>query len=80
MISMIYIIFILQWFKSSSADPSMFVYRQESDMVILLFYVDDIQLIASSSILLSRLLNQLKAEFLMNDMGKVNYFLGISIV
>ncbi|XP_047258148.1 uncharacterized mitochondrial protein AtMg00810-like [Capsicum annuum] len=49
-------------------------------MAILLLYVDDILLTASSNSLLKSLIQTLKSEFSMNDLGLVTYFLGISIV
>ena len=64
-------------FHGSKADYSMFVYNSDEDMAILLLYVDDIVLTASSPSLLHRLLTHLKEEFSMNDLGQLNYFLGI---
>ncbi|GAA0181208.1 hypothetical protein LIER_42274 [Lithospermum erythrorhizon] len=49
-----------------------------SDMAILLFYLDDILLTASSDTLLDKLITGLKGEFVMTDLGKLHYFLGIS--
>ena len=67
-------------FHGSRADYSMFVYNSDDSMAILLLYVDDIVLTASSPSLLHRLLTQLKAEFSMNDLGRLNYFLGIQVL
>ncbi|GKD02131.1 ribonuclease H-like domain-containing protein [Tanacetum coccineum] len=47
-------------------------------MAYLLFYVDGIILIASSTLLLQRIISSLHAEFAMTDLGPLNYFLGIS--
>ena len=58
----------------------MFVYKVADGMAILLLYVDDIILTTSSPYLLNRLLKQLKEEFSMNDLGQLNYFLGIQVV
>ncbi|XP_059310739.1 uncharacterized mitochondrial protein AtMg00810-like [Lycium ferocissimum] len=62
------------------SDPSLFIYKHNSDIAILLLYVDDILLTASSNSLLKSLIQTLKSEFSMNDLGTVNYFLGFSIV
>ena len=48
-------------------------------MAILLLYVNDIILMASSSLLLNRFLHHLKAEFSMTYMGALHYFLGIQV-
>ena len=57
----------------------MFVYSSSSGMVVLLLYVDDIILTASTSSLLQFLLDSLKQEFRMTDLGKLHYFLGIEV-
>ncbi|XP_060190401.1 uncharacterized mitochondrial protein AtMg00810-like [Lycium barbarum] len=62
------------------SDPSLFIYKHNSYIAILLLYVDDILLTASSNSLLESLIQTLKSEFSMNDLGTVNYFLGVSIV
>ncbi|XP_075079790.1 uncharacterized protein LOC142165046 [Nicotiana tabacum] len=49
------------------------------DIAILLLYVDDILLTVSPTTLLQSLIQTLKSEFSMNDLGLVNYFLGVSI-
>lgn len=66
-------------FKGSRADSSMFVLREGQHMAVLLLYVDDIVLTASSQTLMSRLLQVLKSEFAMSDLGSLHYFLGISV-
>lgn len=57
----------------------MFVYHTSTDMAILLLYVDDIILTASSLALLDRLLYLLKSEISMNDLDPLPYFLGIHV-
>ncbi|GJX11351.1 ribonuclease H-like domain-containing protein [Tanacetum coccineum] len=49
------------------------------DTAYLLLYVDDIVLIASSELLLQKLIGFLHQEFFMTDLGSLNYFLGISV-
>ncbi|GKV48803.1 hypothetical protein SLEP1_g55595 [Rubroshorea leprosula] len=65
--------FIQAW-----TDSSMFLYKNRESMAVLLLYVDDIILTASTSSLLSSVLSLLKKEFLMTDLGPLNYFLGVS--
>lgn len=57
----------------------MLVYKHTDGMAILLVYVDDIVLTASTSSLLTAIINKLKAEFSMTDMGELHYFLGIQV-
>ncbi|GKV09943.1 hypothetical protein SLEP1_g21378 [Rubroshorea leprosula] len=65
-------------FIQAQTDSSMFLYRNRGSMAVLLLYVDDIILTASISSLLSSVLSLLKKEFLMIDLGPLNYFLGVS--
>ncbi|GJU93358.1 ribonuclease H-like domain-containing protein [Tanacetum coccineum] len=46
------------------------------DTTYLLLYVDDIILTASSTSLMQRIISLLHAEFVMTDLGSLNYFLG----
>ncbi|GKD21697.1 ribonuclease H-like domain-containing protein [Tanacetum coccineum] len=62
----------------SKTDMSLFVYHMGSDVAYLLLYVDDIILTASSTALLQRIITLLHSEFAMNDLGSLNYFLGVS--
>lgn len=62
------------------ASLSMFIFKSGSAMTVLLLYVDDILLTASTSNLLCRLIDKLKGEFSMTDLGALNYFLGVSAV
>ncbi|GKV19636.1 hypothetical protein SLEP1_g29867 [Rubroshorea leprosula] len=64
-------------FIQAQNDSSMFLYSNRGSMAVLLLYVDDIILIASTSLLLSSVLSLLKKEFLMTDLGPLNYLLGV---
>ncbi|GKC01431.1 ribonuclease H-like domain-containing protein [Tanacetum coccineum] len=65
-------------FHHSKTDASLFVYHRGSDIAYLLLYVDDIILTALSTALLQRIIDSLHKEFVMTDLGSLNYFLGIS--
>ncbi|GJR74735.1 ribonuclease H-like domain-containing protein [Tanacetum coccineum] len=65
-------------FRHSRTDSSLFIYHRGSETAYLLLYVDDIILTASSSTLLQHLISSLNSEFVMTDLGLLNYFLGIS--
>ncbi|KAG7560254.1 Ribonuclease H-like superfamily [Arabidopsis thaliana x Arabidopsis arenosa] len=67
----------LMGFIQSKADSSLFIFRKNRDYAYLLLYVDDILLTASTTDLLQRIINKLKSEFPMTDLGKLRHFLGI---
>jgi hypothetical protein len=48
-------------------------------MVYLLFYIDDIVLTASSTVLLQHTISALKREFIMKDNDPLHHFLGVSV-
>ena len=66
-------------FVEAKSDTSLFVYRQGSDIVYLLLYVDDIVLTASSAALLRRIIQSLQQEFSMKDLGELHHFLGMEV-
>lgn len=66
-------------FVCAQSDNSLFVYHHGKDTAYLLLYVDDIVLTASSDRLKSDIIGMLKTEFDMTDLGKLSYFLGISV-
>nr|GEX27451.1 ribonuclease H-like domain-containing protein [Tanacetum cinerariifolium] len=67
-------------FSPSRCDSSLFIYTQGSQVAYLLIYVDDIILTASSPVILQQIVDSLRKEFDMTDLGALNYFLGISAV
>ncbi|XP_026439756.1 uncharacterized protein LOC113338587 [Papaver somniferum] len=58
----------------------MFILHQGYDMLILVLYVDDIMLTGSSSLLMDKLVQALTSEFLMKELGDLNYFLGLRVL
>ncbi|GKE67598.1 ribonuclease H-like domain-containing protein, partial [Tanacetum coccineum] len=66
-------------FIHSRCDTSLFIYKRGSDTAYLLLYVDDIILTASSTTFLQSIIATLHAEFSMTDLGRLSYFLGISV-
>ncbi|GKC32868.1 ribonuclease H-like domain-containing protein [Tanacetum coccineum] len=64
----------------SRCNSSLFIYRQGSQVVYLLLYMDDIILTASSTTLLQHLIDSLHREFDMTDLAVLNYFIDISVV
>jgi histone deacetylase 1/2 len=66
-------------FIPSKADTSMFMLHHPEVMMYLLVYVDDIILISSSVTAASRLVQRLRSEFAVKDLGPLHYFLGIEV-
>jgi hypothetical protein len=66
-------------FVASRSDASLFILRRGSKAAYLLLYVDDIVLSASTPTLLHAIINKLKHEFEMKDMGPLHYFLGLEV-
>jgi hypothetical protein len=66
-------------FTASTADPSLFVFRQGSTLLYLLLYVDDIILTGNSTAAVNSLITQLAATFELKDLGPLRYFLGLQI-
>ena len=66
-------------FQASKADTSLFFYKKGSITIFLLIYVDDIIVASSSQDAVSALLQDLKADFALKDLGDLHYFLGIEV-
>jgi hypothetical protein len=66
-------------FTASTADPSLFVFRQGSILLYLLLYVDDIILTGNSPAAITSLITQLAATFELKDLGPLRYFLELQI-
>jgi hypothetical protein len=66
-------------FVTTGSDTSLFVLRHGSETTWLLLFVDDIVLMASSTTLLQRIINDLRGAFAMKDLGPLHYFLGIQV-
>ncbi|KAK2990712.1 hypothetical protein RJ640_009878 [Escallonia rubra] len=61
------------------ADSSLFVYRHDNQIMILLLYVDDIILTGNNNALLDEFTADLGRMFSMKDSGPLNFFLGIQV-
>ena len=66
-------------FTPTGSDTSLFVLRRGQDMAILLLYVDDMIITASSSSLLQHIIAELQGEFAVKDMGDLHFFLGVEV-
>ncbi|CAL9022062.1 unnamed protein product, partial [Prunus brigantina] len=66
-------------FSVSHSDPSLFVKKTESAVVILLLYVDDIIITGSDPPLVTSVIQALSEVFELKDLGKLRYFLGLEV-
>jgi hypothetical protein len=66
-------------FHPTQSDCSLFVYQQGGRLAYLLLYVDDMILTASTTGLLHTIINKIKSEFKIKDMGPLKSFLGVQI-
>jgi hypothetical protein len=66
-------------FHTSKADTSLFYFNKGSITVFVLVYVDDIIVVSSSSEATTSLLNELKKDFALKDLGELHYFLGMEV-
>ena len=57
----------------------MFFIHHDTDLVILLIYVDDIIITGSSPLLINQVLTHLRSEFPVQDVQPLRYFLGIQV-
>ncbi|GAA0143947.1 transmembrane signal receptor [Lithospermum erythrorhizon] len=69
-----YLVFLLSHgFVKSSADSSLFIFKDANAIIYFLLYVDDIIVTGSSSTLLTYLISSLNATFSLNDLGQLLY-------
>jgi hypothetical protein len=66
-------------FRATGSDASLFVFNHATDTAFLVVHVDDIIITTSSQHLLRRIVDQLRAEFAIKDIGDVRFFLGVQV-
>lgn len=66
-------------FSQSFSDPTLFLYIEGSILIILLLYADDVILAGDNNAAIGKLIATLSAEFDVNDLGTLSYFLGLQI-
>jgi hypothetical protein len=66
-------------FVPSTADTSLYILHRPDVSIYLLVYVDDIIVLSSSSPAIDRLVQGLRQEFVVKDLGPLHFFLGIEV-
>lgn len=69
-----------QGFIQSKADSSLFIKKSDSDITLVLVYVDDILITGGNTAYISELISVLSSKFVMKDLGCLSYFLGIEVL
>jgi histone deacetylase 1/2 len=64
-------------FSNSLADTSLFIFHQNSHLIYLLVYVDDIIVIGDNENVVNKFIHCLAARFSLKDLGPLTYFLGV---
>nr|GFC86533.1 copia protein [Tanacetum cinerariifolium] len=68
-----------QDFSKGSVDPTLFIRRNDNDLLLVQIYVDDIIFAASTLELCDLFSNLICSKFKMSMMGKISFFLGLQI-
>nr|GEZ23217.1 copia protein [Tanacetum cinerariifolium] len=68
-----------QDFSKGSVDPTLFIRRNDNDLLMVQIYVDDIIFAASTLKLCDLFANLMCSKFKMSMMGKISFFLGLQI-
>ncbi|XP_070677804.1 uncharacterized protein [Malus domestica] len=68
-----------QGFVNAISDTSLFIFRQDNDVIFLLVYVDDLVLTGNNTSLLSMFIQALANRFSVKDLGNLHYFLGVEV-
>ena len=66
-------------FVQSNADACIFIKRNNTEIAIVLVWVDDIIIAANSNKLIIKIKKKLSKRFKMKDLGPLNLFLGIQL-
>jgi hypothetical protein len=66
-------------FMISKANTSLFIYNKAGVIIYLLLCVDDIVVTSSSHDVVTTLLQDLKSDFALKDLGELHSFLGIQV-
>ncbi|KAJ9561167.1 hypothetical protein OSB04_006327 [Centaurea solstitialis] len=66
-------------YKKGTIDPTLFLRRSGSDLIIVQIYVDDIIFTSTKPELCKEFENTMKSQFKMSMMGELTFFLGLQV-
>ena len=67
-------------FHRAHANHSLYVHENDTGIVAITIYVDDLIIVGDSAMEIDHVKGLLKQEFEMKDLGDLRYFLGIEII
>ena len=67
-------------FTQASADPCVFIRKEEDTLTIIGVHVDDLMILAQNIWEMKRVKDSLKLQFKMKDMGDLHYYEGVCII
>nr|GFB67607.1 copia protein [Tanacetum cinerariifolium] len=76
---MLSLFLLSQDFSKGSVDPTLFIRRNDNNLLLVQIYVDDIIFAASTLELCDLFANMMCSKFKMSMMGKISFFLGLQI-
>nr|GFA43717.1 copia protein [Tanacetum cinerariifolium] len=76
---MLSLFLLSQDFSKGSVDPTLFIRRNDNDLLLVQIYVDDIIFAASTLELCDLFANLMCSKFKMSMMSKISFFLGLQI-
>ena len=68
-----------QGFKRTSLDSNLYIKTTDSDIILLVIYVDDLIITGSSTSLIQGIKQNLCQSFDMTDLGLMHYCLGVEV-
>lgn len=72
-------VFVKLGFRRAPSDPSVWVWAQNGDRIVIPAWVDDLLVATNSIALREKLSKDLSAQFKMRDMGPVSHILGMEV-
>ncbi|PKU63290.1 Retrovirus-related Pol polyprotein from transposon TNT 1-94 [Dendrobium catenatum] len=67
-------------FRFSSSDPSLLQFHQNNTRLYVLIYVDDILITGNNNTKLDEILQRLRSEFSLKQLGDISLYLGIQVI
>ncbi|GKV50908.1 hypothetical protein SLEP1_g57587 [Rubroshorea leprosula] len=65
---------------NSRSDCTLFIYRQNTDWLYVLVYIDDILITGSNPIAIDNLITAMSSKFFVKKLGELDFFLGVEAI
>lgn len=71
---------LIHWaFKNTKSDSSLFIYKTQAYVLLILIYVDDILVTGNNEQRMQQFVTRLNLVFSLKDLRKIHYFLRIEV-